>query len=70
MNFCKHFTKKIHTHSSAFIFDWMFFVLAGNEDMHGSLNEFEFWQICNRVTALDRRQNIVFAQYLENKLTD
>ena len=26
-------------------------------------------QICNRVMALDLRQNLVFAQYLENKLT-
>ena len=28
-----------------------------------------FSQICNRVTALDLRQNVVFAQYLENELT-
>ena len=26
---------------------------AGNEDMYESLDEFEFRQICNRVTALD-----------------
>ena len=26
-----------------------------------------FSQICNRVTALDWRQNLVFAQYLENE---
>ena len=26
-----------------------------------------FSQICNRVKALDRRQNLVFAQYLENE---
>ena len=38
--------------------------------MLDSLAEFEFWQICNRVTALDLRQNLVFAQYLENELTD
>ena len=38
--------------------------------MHESLDEFEFRQICNRVTALDWRQNLVFAQYLENELTD
>ena len=30
----------------------------------------EFWIICNRVTALDLRQNLVFTQYLENKKTD
>ena len=29
------------------------FILAGIEDMHESLDEFEFRQICNRVTALD-----------------
>ena len=28
-----------------------------------------FSQIGNRVTALDWRQNLVFAQYLENELT-
>ena len=38
--------------------------------MHESLDEFEFWQICNRVTALDCCQNLVFAQYLENELTN
>ena len=36
-----------------FIFNWIFFILAGIEDMHESLDEFEFRQICNRVTALD-----------------
>ena len=36
-----------------FIFNWIFFILAGIEDMHESLDEFEFQQICNRVTALD-----------------
>ena len=35
--------------------------------MHDSLDEFEFRQICNRVMALDLRQNLVFAQYLENE---
>ena len=34
--------------------------------MHESLDEFEFQQICNRVTVLDLRQNLVFAKYLEN----
>ena len=27
-----------------------------------------FLQICSRVTALDSRQNLVFAQYLEKSL--
>ena len=29
-------------HSSAFTFDWNFFVLAENEDMHTSFDELEF----------------------------
>ena len=29
-----------------------------------------FSQICNRVTALNSRQNLVFTQYLENELTE
>ena len=56
----------MNTLDSACIFNWIFFILAGIEDMHESLDDFEFQQICNRVTALDRRQNLVFAQYLEN----
>ena len=32
-------------------------ILAGKEDMHESLDEIEFRIICNRVTALDLRQN-------------
>ena len=43
----------MNTLDSAFIFNWIFFILAGIEDMHESLDEFEFRQICNRVTALD-----------------
>ena len=31
-------------HSSSFIFDWIFFILAGNEDNYKSLDEFEFRQ--------------------------
>ena len=33
------------------IFNWIFFILAGIEEMHESLDEFEFQQICNRVTC-------------------
>ena len=36
-----------------FIFNWIFFILAGIEHMHEDLDEFEFWKICNSVTALD-----------------
>ena len=28
-------------HSSAYIFDWIFFILAGNEDIHNISDEFE-----------------------------
>ena len=31
----------------------IYLILAGKEDMHESLDEFEFRQICNRVSALD-----------------
>ena len=34
--------EKYCEHSSAFIFDLIFFVPAGNKDMHKSLDEFEF----------------------------
>ena len=30
-------------HSSAFIFERIFLILAGNMDNHKSLNEFDFW---------------------------
>ena len=35
------------------VFNWIFFILAGNEDMHESLDEFEYQQICNKVMALN-----------------
>ena len=31
-------------HSSSFIFDWIFFILAGNEENYKSLDKFEFRQ--------------------------
>ena len=40
-------------HSGAIILNWIFFIITGIEDMHESFDELEFWQICNRVTALD-----------------
>ena len=39
--------------TSSFIFESIILILAGNEDMHESLDEFEFRQICNRDAALD-----------------
>ena len=33
--------------------DLINFILAGKVDMHESLDEFKFRQICNSVTALD-----------------
>ena len=35
------------------VFNLIFFILAGIEDMHKSLDEFEFRLICNRDTALN-----------------
>ena len=34
-------------YSSAFIFDWIFFIFAGNEDNQKSFDEFEF---CRAIT--------------------
>ena len=41
------------------LFNLIFFILAGNKDMHESLDEFEFRQICNRVMALEFLLNIL-----------
>ena len=30
------------SHTSLFVFDWIFFILAGNQDCHKRLDEFEF----------------------------
>ena len=51
-------------------FNWIFCIHAGNKGIHESLDEFGFRQICNTVTALDWRQNSVFAQYLGNESID
>ena len=40
-----------HSDTTGFIFNWIFFILAGNEDMHESLDELEFRIICNRLTS-------------------
>ena len=60
-------------HSSAYIFDWIFFIFSGNEDNHQVWTEFEFWpdqtKRC-RVTALDKFPKLVFAKYLENGWTE
>ena len=34
--------KRIH-HVFSKVFDWIHFILAGNDDIHKSLNEFEIW---------------------------
>ena len=36
--------EKFCDQSSAFTFDWNFFILAGNKVMHKSLDEFQFQQ--------------------------
>ena len=60
-------------HSSAYFFDWIFFISSGNEDNHQVWTEFEFWpdptKRC-RVTALDKCPKLVFAKYLENGWTE
>ena len=65
--------KIVREHSSAYIFDWIFFIFSGNEDNQQVWTEFEFWpgrtKRC-RVTALDKSQKMVFAQYLENGWTE
>ena len=45
--------ERLEKSPKTFIFDLINLILAGKEDMHESLDEFEFRQICNRVTALD-----------------
>ena len=35
------------------VFESIILILAGNDDMHESLDEFKTRQICNRVRALD-----------------
>ena len=50
-------------HSSAYIFDWIFFIFAGNEDNHQVWTEFEFLpdptKRC-RLTALDKCPKLFF----------
>ena len=54
-------------HSSAYIFDWIFFIFSGNEDNHRVWTEFEFWpdptKRC-RVTALDKCPKLVLLNIL------
>ena len=33
----------VSTLDSSFIFDWIFFILAGNEDNYKSLDEFDYY---------------------------
>ena len=60
-------------HSSAYIFDWIFFIFSGIEDNHQVWTEFEFWpdptKRC-KVTALDKCPKLVFAKYFENGWTE
>ena len=55
------------------VFHPFLFILAGNDDMHESSKEFEFRSDRTKgcgVTALERCQKLVFAQYLENGWTE
>ena len=36
------------------MFDWIFFILAGNKDNYKSLDEFEFRQLISELAALER----------------
>ena len=44
-------------------------IIDKNYSMYAGIVKYRFSQICNRVTALVLCQNLVFAQYLENKET-
>ena len=35
---------KTASHVFSYVFDWIHFTLAGNNDIHKSLNEFEIWR--------------------------
>ena len=41
-------------HSSSFIFDWLFFILAGNKDNHNILDEFKIGPRTYELAALER----------------
>ena len=45
-------------------------IIDKNYSMYVGIVKYRFSQICNRVTALDLCQNLVFAQYLDNKKTE
>ena len=45
-------------------------IIDKNYRMYIGIVKCQISQICNRVTALDLCQNLVFAQYLENENTD
>ena len=48
----------------------IYIIIDKNYSMYVGIVKYRFSQICNRVTALDLCQNLVFAQYLENKKTE
>ena len=55
------------------VFHPILYILAGNDDMHESLGEFEFRPDRTKgcgVMALERCQKLVTAQYLENGWTE
>ena len=45
-------------------------IIDKNYSRYVGIVKCRFSQICNRVTALDLCQNLVFAQYLDNKKTE
>ena len=55
-------------HSSAFIFNWIFFILAGIDDMHESLDEFEFGKFATELLPLiDVRIEFLFNIFKTNR---
>ena len=44
---------KHYDQSSSFIFDWFFFILAGNEEYHKILDGFEMGSTCIRQKAYE-----------------
>ena len=52
---------KRRPHVFSKVFDWILFMLAGNDDIHKSLDEFEIWRIrpqTRELVALERLKKI------------
>ena len=59
-------------HSSAFTFDWIFFIPAGNHDYHKSSNDSNFDQIgllTTELTAIERLEKSLYIYNGRNAVT-